>query len=147
MTKTVSITITQQAQYKFLVDFGAAIPALQVDEAAPIGDGDGPAPSQMLLAAVAHCLSSSLYFALQKFKQDGGGLQVTATGRIDRNDEKRLRVLEIAVNLKLGKRGEEIAHLDRVLAQFEPFCTVSQSVQQGIPLVITVEDSQGVRLK
>lgn len=66
---------------------------------------------------------------------------------IDRNEENRLRVLEIAVTIRLGKRGAEIGHLERVLAQFEPFCTVSQSVRHGIPITIAVEDAQGERVK
>jgi organic hydroperoxide reductase OsmC/OhrA len=56
-------------------------------------------------------------------------------------------VLEIAVTITLGKPGSEIEQLDRILSQFEAFCTVSQSVQQGIPIVVTVEDGAGVRVK
>ena len=40
-----------------------------------------------------------------------------------------------------------LAQLDRVLGQFEAFCTVSQSVAQGIPLRVEVFDALGVRLK
>jgi len=147
MSQTVSITVTQQSNYQFLVDFGAAMPALLADEPAPLGGGAGPSPSHLLLAAVANCLSSSLYFALQKFKQDAGGITTTASARIDRNDENRLRVLDIAITIRLGKGGTEIGHLDRILSQFEPFCTVSQSVRQGIPISVVVEDGLGVRVK
>jgi len=146
MSHEVSITVTQQGHYQFLVDFGTAIPGLLADEPAPLGAGEGPSPSQLLLAAVANCLSSSLYFALQKFKQDAGGMTTTATARIDRNEENRLRVLDITVTIRLGKGRAEISHLDRILAQFEPFCTVSQSVRHGIPISVAVEDGQGVRM-
>jgi len=146
MTHTVSITVTQQNNYQFLVDFGDALPQLLADESAPIGEGTGPSPSHLLLAAVANCLSSSLFFALQKFKQDAGGITTVATARIDRNEENRLRVLDIAVTIRLGKGGAEISHLDRILAQFEPFCTVSQSVRHGIPISVAVEDGQGIRV-
>ena len=146
MSHTISITITQKNNYQFLVDFGAAIPQLLADEPVPLGTGEGPSPSHLLLSAVANCLSSSLFFALQKFKQDAGGISTTATARIDRNEENRLRVLDIAVTIRLGKGGAEISHLDRVLSQFEPFCTVSQSVRHGIPISVVVEDSQGIRV-
>jgi uncharacterized OsmC-like protein len=146
MSHEVSITVTQQSSYQFLVDFGAGLPQVLADEPAPLGAGAGPSPSHMLLAAVANCLSSSLFFALQKFKQDAGGITTTATARIDRNEENRLRVLDIAVTIRLGKGGAEIVHLDRILEQFEPFCTVSQSVRHGIPIAIAVEDAQGVRV-
>jgi len=146
MSHEVSITVTQQSNYQFLVDFGAAIPELLADEPTPLGAGEGPSPSHLLLTAVANCLSSSLHFALQKFKQDAGGITTTATARIDRNEENRLRVLDIAVTIRLGKGSAEISHLDRVLAQFEPFCTVSQSVRHGIPISVAVEDDQGIRV-
>ncbi len=146
MSHTVSITVTQQGNYQFLVDFGAAIPKLLADEPAPLGAGEGPSPAHLLLSAVANCLSSSLFFALQKFKQDAGGIMTTATARIDRNEESRLRVLDIAVTIHLGKGGAEISNLDRILSQFEAFCTVSQSVRHGIPIAVAVEDSQGIRV-
>ena len=147
MSDTVSVTITQRSRYQFLVDFGAEIPALQADEPAPLGAGEGPSPNQLLLAAVTNCLSASLFFALQKFKQDAGGITTTGTARIDRDEDNRLRVQDIAVTVRLGKDGGEIEHLDRVLAQFEAFCTVTQSVRHGIPVAVTVEDNRGVRVK
>lgn len=147
MSDPVSVTITQQNNYQFLVDFGAGIPELQADEPAPLGAGAGPSPSQLLLAAVTNCLSASLYFALKKFKQDGGGITTTGTARVGRDAENRLRVQQIDVAIRLGKRGAEIEHLDRIVAQFEAFCTVTQSVQHGIPVAITVEDAQGARVK
>ena len=147
MSNSVSVTITQQNNYQFIVDFGVGISVLQTDEPAPLGAGAGPAPSQLLLAAVTNCLSASLFFALQKFKQDAGGITTTGTARIGRDENNRLRVQEIAVTVRLGKGSGEIEHLDRILAQFEAFCTVTQSVRHGIPIAITIEDKQGVRVK
>jgi uncharacterized OsmC-like protein len=112
-----------------------------------LGAGEGPSPNQLLLAAVTNCLSSSLFFALRKFKQDAGSITTTATARIDRDEDKRVRVQEIAVVIRLDRRPDEIEHLDRVLSQFEAFCTVTQSVRQGIPVAIAVEDKQGIRVK
>jgi hypothetical protein len=39
------------------------------------------------------------------------------------------------------------AHLDRILGQFEEFCTVGRSVAQGIPVRMTVVNTAGVVLK
>jgi uncharacterized OsmC-like protein len=146
MSETVSITITHQEKYRFQVDFGDGIPELLADEPEPLGDGAGPAPASMLLAAVANCLSASLLFSLQKFKQHPGAMVTTASCIVDRNEHNRLRVKQIDVNINLGKPGAEFAHLDRILGQFEDFCTVSQSVQAGIPIKIAVLDSKGVYL-
>ena len=147
MSQTVSATITQQNNYQFLVDFGAGVAALQTDEHPPLGAGEGPSPSQLLVAAVINCLSASLFFALQKFKQDAGGITTTGSARIGRDQDNRLRVQEIAVTIKLGRRGGEIEHLERILSQFEAFCTVTQSVRLGIPVAVTVLDGDGVRIK
>ena len=147
MSETVSVTITQLEQYRFHVDFGAGLPGLIADEPAPMGSGTGPDPAQMLLSAVANCLSASLLFACTKFKQDPGGITATATGHIGRNERNRLRVSRIEVSIRLGRPGAEIEHLDRLLDQFEDFCTVAQSVQAGVPVHVRVEDNAGVALK
>ena len=104
MSDPASVTITQQDNFRFLVDFGAGIPALQTDEPAPLGAGEGPSPDQLLMAAVINCLSASLFFALKKFKQDAGGITTTATARMGRDADKRLRMDEIAVTVRLGQR-------------------------------------------
>jgi uncharacterized OsmC-like protein len=147
MDNSISISVTQQNNYQFLVDFSGAMAPMFADEPAPLGTGTGPSPSQLLLAAVANCLTASLLYSVQKFKQDAGGISATATARIDRNEKKLLRVQEIVVSIRFGKEGKEIAHLDRILSQFEDFCTVSQSVRAGIPVTVSVEDGLGVRLK
>ena len=146
MADIVSVTVTQKQNYQFLVEFGDGMPGLLADEPAPLGKGEGPAPTQMLLAAVANCLSASLFFSLQKFKQDAGGITTKATCIVERNESNRLRIQQIDVEIQLGKETVKLTHLDRVLGQFEDFCTVTQSVQAGIPVKISVKDSNGVRL-
>lgn len=147
MSAAASVTITRQSGYQFLVDFGHDIATLIADEPAPLGQGAGPAPDHMLLAAVANCLSASLLFALQKFKQDPGALKATASAEMGRNEANRLRIVGIQVTLEIPKASTELEHLDRVLAQFEEFCTVSMSVRQGIPIAVRVSDGNGVLLK
>ena len=138
MSENASVTITRQSGYQFLVDFGDALPTLLADEPAPLGEGTGPAPDHMLLAAVANCLSASLLFSLQKFKQDPGTLVATAIPVMGRNAEKRLRIEAINVTLELGQAAADIEHLARVLDQFEAFCTVSMSVREGIAINVQV---------
>lgn len=146
MAETVSVTITQKQNYQFLVDFAEAMPTLIADEPAPLGKGEGPSPEHMLLAAVANCLSASLLFSLQKFKQDADGITARATCIVERNASNRLRIQHIDVAIQLGKEGAQLTHLDRVLGQFEDFCTVTQSVRAGIPVRISVTDGKGAKL-
>lgn len=147
MDNQLSITITRQSGFQFLVDFGVAESQLTTDEPAPLGHDAGPGPKHLLMAAVANCLSASLVFALGKFKQDPGPLKARATATTGRNENNRLRIQTISVQLELQKPAAELEHLDRVLAQFEDFCTVSMSVQQGIEIDVTVADVNGVVLK
>lgn len=147
MNEQVSVTITRQDKYRFLVDFGSGMPTSVADEPAPLGDGTGPSPSHMLAAAIANCLSASLLFAHGKFKEDPGRLTATAVCRFGRNDKNRLRVVGIDVTLTLGVAPETLGHLDRALAQFEEFCTVSQSVKAGIPFTAVVVAPDGRVLK
>jgi len=110
-------------------------------------DGAGPSPSQLLAAAIANCLSASLLSVHGKFKEDTGRLTTTAVCEIGRNEKSRLWVTGIKVTMTLGVAPESLSHLDRALAQFEDFCTVSQSVRTGIPFTVTVKGPDGRILK
>ena len=143
----VRITLRQQQDYQFQVDFGEGIPPLLADEPTALGSGQGPSPVQLLAAAVGNCLSDSLLFALRKFKQTPEPLHCTVDAEIGRNEQKRLRVLKMTAALHLGVPASSLEHLDRVLDQFEAYCTVTQSVGQGISIEMQVFDSTGKRLK
>jgi uncharacterized OsmC-like protein len=101
----------------------------------------------LLIAGVANCLCASLVFALGKFRQDGQGVEAEARCRIDRNAEGRLRIFGIDVELKLGALAEDMPRINRVMEQFERFCTVSESVKAGVPVEVVVRDAAGIRLK
>jgi organic hydroperoxide reductase OsmC/OhrA len=88
-----------------------------------------------------------LLFALRKFKQAPEPIRCDVQAEVGRNSEGRLRVLGMRVGLHLGVAGDALQHLDRVLAQFEDFCTVTQSVGAAIPITVRVLDVNGVVLK
>lgn len=102
---------------------------------------------QLLSAAVGNCLSDSLLFALRKFKQSPEPLHCEVRAEVGRNPEGRLRVLKMDARLTLGVPAAQLQHLDRVLGQFEAYCTVTQSVGQGIPIAVQVWDANGAQLK
>jgi len=143
MSDTVTVTITRQDRYRFLVDYGPGLPSGIADEPPPLGESAGPSPTQLLAAAVANCLSASLLFAIGKFKEDPGQISATAVCEVGRNEKNRLRVTGIKVTMKLGVSPELLTHLDRALAQFQDFCTVSQSVKAGIPFTVSVVAPDG----
>lgn len=141
------VLLRQQQDFQFEIDFGAEVPKLIGDEHPPLGQGRGPTPVQLLAAAVGNCLSDSLLFALRKFKQAPEPISCEVTAEIGRNAQNRLRVLGLDVVLTLGVPAAKLEHLDRVLGQFEDFCTVASSVSQGVPVRITVRDADGQQLK
>lgn len=142
-----SLSLQQQTDYRFEIRFGENLPGLIADEPAPLGKGEGPSPAQLLGASVGNCLSDSLLFALRKFKQAPEPLRCEVTVDTGRNPEGRLRILGIHATITLGVAAGALEHLDRALAQFEEFCTVTQSVRQALPVRVTVIDAEGRTLR
>lgn len=136
------VSLKQQTDYRFEIDFGPDIPRVIADEPLPLGHGAGPSPVQLLCAAVGNCLSDSLLFALRKYKQTPEPLRCEVQAEVGRNTEGRLRILGMTATVRLGVAGAALLHLDRALAQFEEFCTVTQSVRQAFPVRVTVIDAE-----
>lgn len=140
----IRVTLEQLEDYAFRVQFdGESMAALETDEAPPLGAGQGPNPSRLLLAAIANCLCASLLFALRKFHNRPQALQAIATARLERNVEGRWRIPRASVELQLGEAAESHQQLERILAQFEQFCVVTQSVRQGIEVDVSIRDATG----
>ena len=142
-----TFTLEQQEDYAFLVRFDNDLPALLTDEPPPVGKNVGPNPSRLIAAGVANCLGASLLFALRKFKNNPGKVTATVTAQMARNEQKRLRIGRMDVDIRFTAMAGEMEHLERILEQFEDYCVVTQSVQTGFPVGVTVHDGAGVRLK
>ncbi len=125
MSGTICVTITRQEKHRFLVDFGENVPTMIVDEPRRLGDSTGPSPERLLGAAVANCRCGSPLFAINKFKGDPGQMIAATTRETGRNENNRLRVTHIRVDIALGANEEELPHLDRAPAEFDEFCRVS----------------------
>jgi uncharacterized OsmC-like protein len=145
--ETIRVELTQQQDYRLAVHFGGGVPALIADEPAPLGTGMGPSPKQLLAAAVGSCLCDSLLFALRKYKQKPEPISCIVETGTGRNEQGRLRVQTMKAVLTLGVAGASLQHLDRVLDQFEAFCTVTQSIGTDIAISVEVWDATGARLK
>lgn len=143
-TQQFTLTLTQESDYAFRVAFDdTAIPALLTDEPTPLGGDAGPNPSRLLVTAVANCLAASLLFSLRKFKNSPATIVARARATMGRNEQNRLRVSHIAVAIELPEAADSYQHLERLLAQFENFCVVTESVRSGVAVDVTVRDAQG----
>ena len=141
---SIRLLLEQEGPYAFKVSFdGTALEALHTDEATPLGGGTGPGPSDLLLAGVANCLSASLLFALRKFKNVPGPIRAEITGRKERNAAGRWRIPRADVTITLSDKAANLGNFERVMAQFEEFCIVTQSVREGIAVDVTVIDADG----
>ncbi|MEM2839429.1 MAG: OsmC family protein [Thermoplasmata archaeon] len=136
----ISIELRQQEKYRFLVDFGLpkARP-LEVDEDPPLGGNSGPDPSRLLAAAAAHCMASSLLFCLEKSRIDVRDLNVIAKAYFGRNEENRLRITRIELQLNVKVPDSEKASAERCKTIFDKYCTVSQSIKRGIPIDFKID--------
>ncbi len=142
-----SIELRQQDGYRFETHFeGTGIAPLVTDEPPPLGGDAGPNPSRLLALAVANCLSASLLFAMRKFRNEPGPLRTRATATLARNEQNRWRVARIAVDIRLGQPAAGLKQLDRILAQFEDYCVVTQSVRAAFPVDVRVLDADGTAL-
>jgi uncharacterized OsmC-like protein len=125
--------------YKFRVEFDLEqIPELLVDEAEPIGGSLGPNPARLLSAAVGHCLSSSLLFCLRKARVEVKNLEATVNADIIRNQEDRLRVGDIDVQLHLEVDEKDKTRTRRCQEIFQNYCTVTESVRKGIHVKVSI---------
>lgn len=148
MDEIYTVELVLREDYRFEVDFGQpSVAALVTDAPPPLGAGTGPDSEQLLVAAVANCLSSSLLFSLRKFKNFSIHMHTTAHAELSRNQHGRLRMARIEVDIHLGAPATTLRLLDRALAQFEDFCVVTQSVRVAIPIAVRVFDSSGTLLK
>ena len=142
----IRITLEQEEDYSFRIRFDdTTIADLMTDEPAPLGKGEGPNPTRLLVSAVANCLSASLLFALRKFRNTPGRLVTHATAELVRNEQGRLRVGHIHADIQLAEAGTAHASLERILAQFENFCVVTESVRHGIEVSVSITDADGVQ--
>lgn len=143
-----TIHVEHVSGYEFRVRFDKEpMAALHTDEPPPLGKDAGPNPTRLLAAALANCLSASLLFCVQRAGTTLAGLSADASVTLVRNERRRLRVGEVDVVLRPRlPAGADPEKFSGCLGAFEDFCTVTQSVRQGLDVKVRVEpaaDSQG----
>lgn len=137
--KTFKVNVTREGGFVFKVDFGLdGVGPLVMDEPEPLGGESGPNASRVLAATVGNCLCASLLFCLQKSKVDVSGMRATVDGVTARNEEGRWRIREMNVEISPEVSEGSRKKLGRCIELFEGFCIVSQSIEQGIPINVSV---------
>ncbi len=134
-----SLSLVQVDNYQFRVDFdNEGLSPLTVDEAPPLGQNAGPNPSRLLAAAVGSCLSASLLFCLSKSRLQVRRIKTGVRVQIIRNERRRLRIGKIEVDITPDFADQDRQRAARCLELFEDFCTVTESVRNGIPIQVRV---------
>ena len=129
------MTLRRDDGYLFDVDWALpGVAAGALDEPAPVGQGAGPNAARLVAAAVAHCLSSSLLFCLEKARAPAQALEAVATAQIARNEKGRWRLERLRVELDPTHPVERAAQLARCRELFEDFCIVTESIRKGVPV-------------
>lgn len=126
--------------YKFSVHCDLDyMPDFVVDETKPDGEGAGPNPTRLLSAAVGHCMSSSLIYCLKKARIPVQNMRTTVKTNLYRNENGRLRIQNIAVQIELEVSKENENRVNRCLSLFEDYCTVTQSIRKGAQVQVDVK--------
>ena len=126
--------------YKFNVKSDLEyIPELIVDETKPEGEGTGPNPTRLLSTAVGHCMSSSLIYCLKKARIPIKNLNTTVKTNLYRNENGRLRIRSIDLQINLKVKEEDKNRINRCLTLFEDYCTVTQSIRKGIQVNVQIQ--------
>jgi organic hydroperoxide reductase OsmC/OhrA len=126
-------------KYRVLAEFPevSGTPTLLFDERPPVGDGRGPNAAMVLGAAIGDCLSATLMNCLIRAHVEVEALTATVVTRVARNQTGRFRISGIEVELCPTVPPGERAGLERCQAIFQDYCTVTESVREGIPVTVS----------
>lgn len=102
-------------------------------------DAEGPAASKLLLSAVMGCLNASFLFCLQKSRVPFKSMKAKGIATIIRNEEGYLRIKQIDVELMPEIEIEKgIPRMENCFERFHNYCTITESVRNGIPVNVTI---------
>jgi uncharacterized OsmC-like protein len=138
MSETHAVTLKLENTFRCQATFENVPDAapLLLDEPAPLGAGSGPNAMDLLAAAIGNCLAASLMFCLKKSRVESSGIEVRVVTSSDRNEAGRLRVSQVAVELRPAFADDPKAA--RCATLYEDFCTVTQSIRSGFPVNVTI---------
>lgn len=132
--KKFTILMEKTGKMQFTTTFDKEYPNFIFDEPEhSLGEDKYPSASRMLTASVMNCLSASLTFCLLRSRVDVKGLKTKGSAFYKRNEEGRLRIARIEVELIPEIENEKnLKKLKRCIDIYKNYCVVSKSVEQGI---------------
>lgn len=142
MSETHSVTLRFGGDYQARATFESVpgTPVVLLDEPAPLGQGAGPNALDLLAAAIGNCLAASLLFCLRRSRVEVEGLEARITTHTARNDQGRLRISHVDVELRPQVPAGDAAKRARCAGLFEDFCTVTASIRDGIKVNVALTD-------
>ena len=117
------------------------LPELFIDESHDSNSPEvvGPNPPRLLVSAIMACLSSSFAYCLKRARVPLKAMKAKAIITIKRNEAGFLRVAQIDVELMPEIEIQSgIPRMERCIETFHNYCTVTESVRQGIPVNIKI---------
>ncbi len=128
-----SVSATWQGGYRCEVQAGAF--TLTIDEPVDAGGtGQGPQPTEVLLASVASCFTLALSYAAMKRELELTHLGVEATGIYD---GPRFSAIEITADI-----GSDPSEHQRLIAAAERVCYVTNTIKGTPPITISTVESR-----
>lgn len=115
---------------EILVDGGRH--SLTTDEPVAVGgEGTAPAPHELLVAALAGCVSTTLVMYARTKEWDLGGVAVD----VDYDHRARPRTAAIRIALDGDLTDDQLERLEKVAAS----CPVRRAIESGIVITETIE--------
>jgi uncharacterized OsmC-like protein len=137
VSESFKVTVEHWQNFQFTIEFDQdGVPGLLTDEPAPLGEGKGPNPARLLAAAVGNCLAASLLFCLKKAHIEPQSVRASVEGQMVRNDRGRMRITELRVRLEPALDEADLPRISRCAEIFEDFCIVTESVRDGIDVLV-----------
>jgi len=109
------------------------------------GDGDGPVPGDILCAALASCLDSTLRVVADRFRVTLAALSIRVTAEVDvrgtlcldPNVPVAFQRMTVSVDLELAE-GTAPRMYARLLETAEHCCVVLQTLRRGVPVALNL---------
>jgi uncharacterized OsmC-like protein len=138
------VTVTLAHDYQFLARFGDPPDACAItfDEPEPVGGHRGPNAAAVLGAAMGNYLAASLALCVRRSRIHLAGLTANVTTHVTRNDNGRYPISGIDVELAPVVASTNATRVERCEGLLEDFCTVTASVEHGIPVHVSLKDRE-----